>query len=67
MNLLPGADVSSGQIESETEAFAGTGNKNNFIFCSNKIENPEMDLFPQRVGFDSGKSVVTETKYVYRL
>jgi hypothetical protein len=65
MSLLPGVDVSSGQIETETESLPATGNKSSFISCSNNIEKPEMELFPQSVRFDNGKSVVTDqAKYV---
>ncbi|KAJ1687277.1 hypothetical protein LUZ63_018667 [Rhynchospora breviuscula] len=60
MKLLPGADVSSGEIETESDFIEGNGNKNDFISCSNKFENPEMELFPRSIDLAGGKSAKTE-------
>ncbi|KAF3326525.1 protein TIFY 10B-like protein [Carex littledalei] len=59
MSLLPGAYVPSGEIETESESFEASGNKINFVPLSNKIENPEMELFPHTVGLEGGKSTIT--------
>ncbi|KAJ4750428.1 Protein TIFY 10A [Rhynchospora pubera] len=48
MKLLPGADVSSGEIETESEYFDGNGNKT------------EMELFPRSIDLAGGKSAMTE-------
>ncbi|KAJ3702531.1 hypothetical protein LUZ61_006236 [Rhynchospora tenuis] len=60
LNLLPGADISSGDIETESESFEGNGNRTDFISCSNKFENPEMELFPRSIDLAGSKSAMTE-------
>lgn len=64
MSFLPGADVSSGEIETESESFGGSGNKIDFVPFSSRIENPEMELFPHTVGLEGDKSTITEARCV---